>query len=122
VCGEFLTTLDVLPTLANLVGVKAPNAPTLDGFDVSPVLLGETGARSPRTTLYSLYGYAKNRFESVRDARWKLHLTEPPQLYDLRADLTESSNIAAQHPDEVRRLTELADRLRRDAHVTPSAQ
>jgi arylsulfatase A len=105
VCDEFVSTLDVLPTLARLAGHELPGALKLDGFDCSPVLFGEPGARSPRTTLYSLYGYAKNLRESFREGRWKLHFTQPPELYDLAQDPAETTNLAAQQPEVVKRLT-----------------
>jgi arylsulfatase A-like enzyme len=112
VCDEFVSTLDLLPTFAKLAGTS-PSA-HLDGFDISPLLLGKKGAHSPRTTLYSLYGYAKNRFESMREDRWKLHLSVPPNLYDLRSDLAETTDVSAQHPEIVQRLSKLADKARED--------
>ena len=57
VCREFLTTLEIFPTLAGLTGADLPGALNLDGFDVSSLLLGQPDAHSPRTTLYSLYGF-----------------------------------------------------------------
>jgi len=105
VCDEFVSTLDLLPTFAKLAGTPPPVG--LDGFDISPVLLGEKDSHSPRTTLYSLYGYGTNRFESMREGYWKLHLASPPQLYDLRSDLAEITDVAAQHPQIVQRLWRL---------------
>jgi arylsulfatase A-like enzyme len=112
VCDEFVSTLDLLPTFARLAGMES-KVRKLDGFDISPVLLGEKGARSPRTTLCSLYGYGKNRFESMREGHWKLHLGTPPKLYDLRNDLGETTDVAAQHPDVVKWLPRLAEKVRR---------
>ncbi|MFN3962477.1 MAG: hypothetical protein ACK4NQ_05820 [Fimbriimonadaceae bacterium] len=52
-------------------------------------------------------------FDLARWGRWKLHLSllsqvggkytadEPPLLYDLEVDPSESRNVAAQHPDVV---------------------
>lgn len=105
VCNEFVTSLDLLPTLARLAGKKPPA--NLDGFDISPVLLGEPGARSPRTTLHSLYGYGKDRFESMREGCWKLHLGAPPRLYDLRTD------VASQHPEIIRGLVKQVEECKR---------
>ncbi|MBI5770545.1 MAG: sulfatase [Verrucomicrobia bacterium] len=116
VCDEFVTTLEILPTLAALAGNRTLPA-GLDGFDLSPVLLGAPGARSPRTTLYSLYGYRANRRESFREGRWKLHVATPPELYDLTADPAESTNVAAQHPDLVARLTAAARQLRESTGI-----
>ncbi len=104
VCREFVTALDLLPTIARITGVELPSARKLDGYDFLPVLLGETGARSKRENLYSLYGLNKNRKEAIRSGRWKLHLGEKPELYDLETDICESENVAAQHADVVNRL------------------
>lgn len=112
VCKEFVTALDILPTLARLVGTDRAVVRHLDGHDVTPVLLGAQGAHSPRTTLYSLYGYREKRLESMREGPWKLHLGNPSRLYHLGTDLAEQTDVAAQHPDIVRRLTAAADELR----------
>jgi arylsulfatase A len=112
VCDEFLSTLDVLPTFAALVGTECKHA--VDGYDVSAVLLGQDGARSPRTTLYSLYAINQNRLESFREGRWKLHLTIPPQLFDLSQNLAEAPDVAARHADLVQRLSAAAVRLREE--------
>ena len=113
VCDEFVSTLDLLPTFARLAGM-GPTDRKLDGFDISPVLLGKKDARSPRNTLYSLYGYGKNRFESMREGRWKLHLGTSPRLYDLSRDLAEATDVAAEHPEIVQRLLKLANQIRAD--------
>jgi arylsulfatase A-like enzyme len=112
VCGEFVSTLDVLPTFAALVGTECRHA--VDGYDVSAVLLGQDGARSPRTTLYSLYAINQNRLESFREGRWKLHLSNPPQLFDLSRNPAEAPDVAAQHADVVQRLSAAAVRLREE--------
>ncbi len=117
VCDEFISTLDTLPTLARLAGAKPPESGKLDGYDVSSVLLGQQGARSPRSTLYSLYGYKANRLESFRDGQWKLHLSTPPELYDLKSNVAEAPNIAPQHPEIVRRLSESARQVREETHA-----
>jgi arylsulfatase A-like enzyme len=115
VCEEFICTLDLLPTFAALSG-KSVGHP-VDGFDVSSVLLGEAGAKSPRTSLYSLYGYKERRLESIREGRWKLHLTTPPELYDLGNDVSETTNLAAQHTDVVKRLNAAARQARESTHA-----
>jgi arylsulfatase A-like enzyme len=119
VCEEFITTLDLLPTFAALSGKSVSHA--VDGFDVTPVLLGEAGAKSPRTSLYSLYGYKERRLESFREGRWKLHLTTPPELYDLGADLSESRNLGAEHGDIVSRLTQRAEAIRQETKALPTS-
>jgi arylsulfatase A-like enzyme len=117
VCDEFLSTLDVLPTLARLADARLPNTGKLDGYDVSPVLLGRKDAHSPRTTLYSSYGLKAKTLESFRETHWKLHLSTPPELYDLTSNVAESPNIAPEHPELVDRLSESARRVRAETHA-----
>lgn len=116
VCGEFVTTLDVLPTLAGLADTALPKDLVLDGFDIRDVLLKPDG-RSPRKTLYSLYGLKKKRQQSMREGSWKLHLGQSPALYQLTNDVSEKSDVAAENPDVVKRLTELAAEHREETSV-----
>ncbi|WP_133793138.1 sulfatase family protein [Prosthecobacter fusiformis] len=123
VCDEFISTLDVLPTLAAITGASLPQNLKLDGADISEVLLNASG-KSPRKTLYSLYGLKKNRKESMREGPWKLHLTQPPTLFKLTNDVTESSDVAVQNPEMVKHLTDLAVQYREDTRsmqpITPA--
>jgi arylsulfatase A-like enzyme len=111
VCDEMLSTLDLLPTLARLV--ETPPPASLDGFDQLDVFR-EVNARSRRSTLFSLYGYNQRRLESMREGRWKLHLTPRTQLFDLQSDLGETKDVSAQHPEIVQKLTERAQGIRKD--------
>ncbi len=121
VCHEFISTLDVLPTLAHLAG--NPKLPAgLDGYDIAPILLGEVDAHPLRTSLYSLYGYRTNRREAFRDGRWKFHAATPPELYDLAADPGETNNVASAHPAVVERLIGLAATSRHDTGIPTQQQ
>jgi arylsulfatase A len=106
VSDEFIATLDLLPTFAALAGFDTKACRPLDGFDVSPVLLGESGATSPRQSLFAVYGLQEKRAESARSGDWKLHLTDPPQLYNLHSDPAESRDLATQEPQRVQQLRE----------------
>jgi arylsulfatase A-like enzyme len=102
--------MDVLPTLAKLAGGSAPTDRKIDGGDIWPLLAGESGAKSPHETFYYYRGL---KLEAVRNGNWKLHLAKG-ELYDLAADIGEGTDVAAAHPDDVKRLRELADKMKDD--------
>ena len=56
--------------------------------------------------------------EAVRSGRWKLHFskkgTEQRELYDLDADIGETTDVIDLHPDVVARLDALAEACRHD--------
>jgi arylsulfatase A-like enzyme len=107
---------DVLPTLAELAGAKAPAA--LDGISMVPSLTGR-GPQRPHESLYWEF-YEEGSKQAVRAGRWKgvrrPMLTGKLEVYDLQADPGETHDVAARHPDVSARLVRLLD----EAH-TPSA-
>jgi len=119
---ELISSLDVLPTFAALAGAKAPQDRKIDGFDIRPVLLKKDG-RSPRD---SYYYYFMRHLNAVRDSRWKLFVQRTvregrrrvnvpvTELYDLKADIGETTNVADNHPEVVARLRKLAEKARVD--------
>lgn len=69
VCAEPVMSIDLLPTLANLVDALLPKG-VIDGLDILPILEGRPGARSPHEALYF---YAGEELQAVRSGDWKLH-------------------------------------------------
>ena len=67
VCDDLVTGLDLLPTVAKLVGAELPK---IDGVDLSPLLLGEKGAIGRPSFAY----YSGSELHAVRAGRWKLHV------------------------------------------------
>lgn len=94
--------IDVLPTFAALAGGGVPTDRTIDGRDISGVLLG-TDEAGPHDEFPHFRGLT---LKAVRQGRWKLHL-ESGGLYDLEADLGETTDVAAAHPDVMARLETL---------------
>jgi len=123
VCSELCGTIDVLPTFARLAGTKAPTDRIIDGKDIWPLLAGVEGEKTPHEAYFYYRGYS---LQAVRSGKWKLHFPraqrrrrKPPQklplaLYDLEADIGEKKNVAGEHPDVVKRLQALAERMRED--------
>lgn len=137
-CDQMLMTIDLLPTIANLVGAS-PSSYRIDGLDVWPIISGRKGAKNPHDAYYGYY--EQNQLQAVTsgDGRWKLILPhtyrtlggkpggfggkptryetrkiEAPELYDLANDAGETTNIAPQHMEEVTRLLGIAERARAD--------
>ncbi|QEG34660.1 sulfatase family protein [Bythopirellula goksoeyrii] len=132
-CDEFATTMDLLPTVADLIGVKLPADRIIDGRDILPLMSGEPDAVSPHDMFYCYYG---GELQAVRDPRWKLHFphqyrtlagkrggvdgTPVPysqrktglELYDLKNDVAETHNVARRHPQIVARLKAGAENAR----------
>jgi arylsulfatase A-like enzyme len=116
VIREIGSTLDMLPTCAALCGAKLPKGLILDGYDISPALLG-TGP-SPRKEMFF---YRGQQLFAVRKGPFKAHFTtqsgygdkplkhDPPALYQLEHDPSEKYDIAKDHPDIVAELTKLAE-------------
>jgi len=117
-CAEQASVMDILPTFAGLAGARMPTDRVIDGKDIWPLMSGRPGARSPHEAFfyYSMYG----DLSAVRSGQWKLHIKisaygrsakekeAAPALYDLSADIGEKTNVAADHPDVVERLTKMA--------------
>lgn len=134
--GEITSTMDLLPTFISMAGAKPPADRTLDGYDISPILLGEPGAESPREAFYY---YWETHMHAVRSGDWKLvfpreglkdnpyllertkafrgEIDEPVtelSLYNLATDVGETTNVAAENPDVVERLQALAEKGRNE--------
>ena len=96
VSDEFLTTLELLSTLAAAAGAKLPEGVVLDGHNMLAVLRGE--AASPRNEMFWEFRGEK----AARIGRYKWLQTEQATgLFDLTADLGESRDLSADQPELV---------------------
>jgi arylsulfatase A-like enzyme len=108
--------LDVLPTALAAAGVEADPKWQLDGVNLLPYLTGGKGA-SPHEALYWRLGGQT----AVRQGDWKLvrydqaaeggkGVTPEARLYNLAADVGESSDLTTKHPEKVKELQAAWDR------------
>ena len=132
-CSQIATTMDILPTFCGLAGAPHPRKP-IDGLDIRPLLFQPEEAEPVRTEFSYYWG---NELQAIRVGEWKLHFPhayrslrgapgrdgQPSgyeqaecglELYHLSEDPGESRDVAAQHPEVVRRLQERAERMRED--------
>lgn len=98
---------DIMPTLAALCGGKAPAG--IDGVDISPTLAGKEQPELSDRFLYWEFDQDGVIAQSARRGNWKA-IRDPKskkiQLYDLTANVGESHNVAAEHPDIVAKFAE----------------
>ena len=127
VCDAVAGNIDFLPTFVALAGGHVPTDLKIDGRDFSPLLFGTT-KESQREAHYYYHGY---QLDAVRVGPWKLALHQQAasmglkkseddalkpglRLYHLDSDIGDRTNVAAAHPDIVKRLQELAARMAAD--------
>ncbi len=109
-CSELITAMDFLPTFAALADGTVPTDRTIDGHDITDILLDRPNAASP----YEAYCYyLKDKMTSIRSGKWKLWFQEK-ELYNLEEDIAETVNLYADHPHIVEKLDRLADRYRQE--------
>lgn len=124
------STMDILPTIAAMTGAELPKL-KIDGRDISPLLKGQPITESLPEVFYYYYS---GELHAVRVGDWKLHVPhkwrkvvtkgkdgQPGKqafpkielsLFNLKDDLGESTNVADQHPEVVKRLLQVVEQAR----------
>ncbi len=125
--------IDMLPTIARLTDSELPGL-TIDGKDVWNVISGET-TESPQKAYF--FYYRVNELFGVRYGKWKLYFPhryrtmegqepgkdgqpgeyrmidlEEIELYDVENDISETKNVAKEHPKVVEEIKILANEIR----------
>lgn len=110
VVSETLWSPDLLQACVELAGGKAPNDRVYDGRNPLPVLLQDAG--SPHESFFFMY----RSHAALRQGEWKIvreKPNQPWQLFHLAHDISESKNLANNHPDRVSELNSEFDRWRK---------
>ncbi len=105
---------DVMPTLAELVGGKVPKS--IDGISFAPLLLGQPEQQKTHPCLYwEFHGYGGQ--QAVRMGDWKAvrqnllrnNSSDPvkTELYNLKTDIGESHDVAADNPEILKRMEDV---------------
>ena len=117
VSDQFLSALDITPTLVNLTQSQMPRMNKFDGQDAWGILTGKENGHRP---FYFVYN---GIVEALRDGKWKCvaphsyRIVKTPgkdgmpgeqiakggniglALFDMETDPKESNDVAAQHPE-----------------------
>ena len=132
-CTTPAMTIDLLPTVAELIGARLPKHP-IDGKSIVNLLKG-TSDTSPHEAYYFYYG---RQLQAIRMGKWKLHFphgyrtmagqpggtdgipTRYSQakiglaLFDMEKDIGETTDVKAKHPDIVKQLQALGEKMRNE--------
>ena len=128
-----MMAIDILPTIAEITGAELPKN-TIDGKSILKILTGED-KQSPQEAYF--FYYKSNELHGVRYKDWKLYFPhsyrtlngreggkdgypvkyemntiEKIELYDLKNDISETNDVAAQHPEVVEKIKVLANEMR----------
>ena len=114
---------DFLPTCANLAGLIPPEA--IDGISMLPTLMGQPEKQKKHEFLYWEF-HERGGKQAVRMGDFKavrLNVRKNPngplELYDLKNDIAEKHNIAAQYPDVIARIRAYLKTARTDSPNWP---
>ncbi len=116
-----VSSVDILPSICSITGVKLPNSYEGSGEDMSMALLGVL-EQNRNTDL--MWDFGRNEFFNkpkqvhhqsqhlaIRRGAWKLLINSDStqvELFDLKKDWNETTNVAGSHPELV---TELSERV-----------
>ena len=131
VSHALISQIDLMATFAAAIGFEIPEGQAIDSFNFLPYLKG--GAKAPRTQM--VHNTRKEHY-AVRDGDWvlidaKTGYTgraapkewlekhnyppddgQPVKLYNLREDIGQRYNLAAKHPQRVKEMQTLLERIR----------
>ncbi len=134
VCDVPAMNIDLLPTIAHLVGGELPKHP-IDGLNIWPLITNQPGAQNPHEGYW--FYYKHNELHAVMMGKWKLYFPHTyrtlagrpggtggipvkysqgklssPELYNLADDVSETTDLAGKYPEVVDRLNKFAEKAR----------
>jgi len=114
VSEAIVTSMDFFPTFSKLAGESVSTERIIDGNDISGLMFDETNSMGNDVFHY----YAQNTLEAIRVGDWKLHFrkgdTEIFELYNLRNDVSETTNCYNEEVEIVVALSAKAKAIRED--------
>mgnify|MGYP001823555581 CR=1 FL=1 len=130
--AEPVIGVDVYPTLLDIAGAQRPDQP-LDGVSLLPLLRGEVASLPRRPLFWHFPAYLQSYRTSVLEQPDPLFRTRPCsvvrlgdfklhqyfedgrlELYDLRRDVGEESNLATARPGKTRELLQVLEAWREE--------
>jgi arylsulfatase A-like enzyme len=96
VINNFLSSLEIFPTIISVAGIDLPDSLILDGFNILPVLTGE----DKDLVRKEMYWEAREKI-AARIGNWKLvDNIDKKGFYDLSKDISEENDLTEMHPEK----------------------
>ena len=112
-----VSSVDIFPTLIAAAGADLPDQQPVDGESFLPIVMGKKSSLDRD----SQFIWFPSRGSSIHQGDWKLvrhYVNEDPgiahELYRLSDDLSESKDLASEHPQKVAELSKLMDQYLKD--------
>jgi arylsulfatase A-like enzyme len=129
VSHSVISTVDHYPSILQMTGLPLRPQDHKDGVSYVPALQGRPFDRGPTLCDFTHFVDATMNIPNswIRDGDWKLlrfwfdgpGQTDRYELYNLKDDIGESHNLAAQYPEKVATLSAELDKLRSKASALP---
>jgi arylsulfatase A-like enzyme len=125
VCHQLVHHADLLATITEILGTKLPDNAGEDSFSMLPLLKGEDQPIREHAVSCAASG-----IPGIRQGSWKLILSRDPnvpknqpapdvRLYNLANDLAETNDVSSFHPEQVKQMMTLYEKLIADGRSTP---
>jgi arylsulfatase A-like enzyme len=131
---QLVCLTDLMATAADIVGAKLPDTAAEDSFSFLPALLGESSTAIRKSVIH----HSINGSFALRDGDWKLELCAgsggwsyprpgspgtkglpETQLYNLKDDIAETTNLQGEKPEIVAQMSEQLEKIVADGRSTP---
>ena len=121
-CGDLVGQIDLLATLADLIGVALPDNAGEDSQSFAAVLK-DANAKHKRLPLINLGNTGGATRYAITDQNWKLVLpgsrAKKTELYNLSLDRAEKKNVVSKNQAVVSKLTEKINQIITSGRTTP---
>ena len=122
---ELISSVDWYPTMLEMAGLTPARGLTLDGVSIVPALKGKKLDREAIFCYFPHGGPARPGGVYVRQGDLKLiryydtgpEHTDELELFNLREDLSETTNVASKMPEKVREMDTMIDEFLQRTHA-----
>jgi arylsulfatase A-like enzyme len=114
VIDNFLSSLEIFPTILSATDIDKPDGLILDGFNMMPLLSGEDKSIERE----EMYWEARDKF-AARIGNWKLvDNIDKKGFYDLSKDISEETDLTDSLPDKFAEINDKFNTWKKEMAIT----